>query len=58
LFFKVLEKRQYGPAVDVWALGVIAFILLCGYPPFTGENDDALFARIMEAKVEFDPEFW
>lgn len=54
------EKSSYGKAVDVWSIGVIAYILLCGYPPFYDEdgNDDNLFAQIMKGEYEFDSPYW
>ncbi|KAG0721498.1 Calcium/calmodulin-dependent protein kinase type 1 [Chionoecetes opilio] len=45
---EVLAQKPYGKAVDVWSIGVIAYILLCGYPPFYDENDANLFAQILK----------
>lgn len=44
----------------MWSIGVIAYILLCGYPPFYDEdgNDDNLFAQIMKGEYEFDSPYW
>lgn len=44
---EVLAQKPYGKAVDVWSIGVISYILLCGYPPFYDENDANLFAQIL-----------
>lgn len=38
--------------------GVIAYILLCGYPPFYDENDANLFAQIIRGEYEFDSPYW
>uniref|UniRef100_A0A915ED82 Protein kinase domain-containing protein n=1 Tax=Ditylenchus dipsaci TaxID=166011 RepID=A0A915ED82_9BILA len=53
-----LQQRPYGKAVDVWSIGVIAYILLCGYPPFYDENDANLFAQIIKGEYEFDSPYW
>lgn len=55
---EVLKQKPYGPAVDCWSIGVIAYILLCGYPPFYDEDDSNLFAQIMDAEYEFDSPYW
>lgn len=44
----MLAQKPYGKAVDVWSIGVISYILLCGYPPFYDENDANLFAQILK----------
>lgn len=55
---EVLAQKPYGKAVDVWSIGVIAYILLCGYPPFYDENDANLFAQILKGEFEFDSPYW
>ena len=45
---EVLAQKPYGKEVDVWSIGVISYILLCGYPPFYDENDANLFAQILK----------
>ncbi|XP_054168735.1 calcium/calmodulin-dependent protein kinase type 1-like [Oppia nitens] len=55
---EVLAQRPYGKSVDVWSIGVIAYILLCGYPPFYDENDANLFAQILKGEFEFDSPYW
>jgi serine/threonine protein kinase len=49
---EVLAQKPYGKAVDVWSIGVISYILLCGYPPFYDESDANLFAQILKGKKE------
>lgn len=55
---EILLQKGYGKEVDVWSLGVILFILLCGYPPFYDESDAALFQLIMKGQFEFDERYW
>lgn len=55
---EVLRRKPYGKEVDCWSIGVITYILLCGYPPFYHENDAELFQQIMRGDYEFDSPYW
>ncbi|XP_072336347.1 calcium/calmodulin-dependent protein kinase type 1D-like [Scyliorhinus torazame] len=55
---EVLRQKPYDKAVDCWSIGVIAYILLCGYPPFYEETECKLFDRILKADYKFDSPFW
>jgi len=54
---EVLERR-YGKACDVWSVGVIAYILLCGYPPFNGECNGDIFKAIRKGRLNFPERAW
>ncbi|XP_053102822.1 calcium/calmodulin-dependent protein kinase type 1G isoform X3 [Hemicordylus capensis] len=55
---EVLEQKPYSKAVDCWSIGVITYILLCGYPPFYEETESKLFEKIREGYFEFESPFW
>ncbi|XP_029549250.1 calcium/calmodulin-dependent protein kinase type 1D isoform X1 [Salmo trutta] len=55
---EVLAQKPYSKAVDCWSIGVITYILLCGYPPFFEDNETRLFAKIMRADYTFHSPFW
>ncbi|KAF6029327.1 CaMKI [Bugula neritina] len=55
---EVLNQLPYGKEIDVWSIGVITYILLCGYPPFYAEEDSVLFAQIMRGEYDFDSPYW
>ena len=54
----MLRQAGYDHQVDVWSLGVITFIVLCGYPPFYADNDAALYQMILKGEFEFIEEYW
>lgn len=53
-----LLQRCYGKSCDIWTLGVVAYVLLCGYPPFNGFSDKEIFDRILTGELHFEPERW
>jgi calcium/calmodulin-dependent protein kinase I len=55
---EVLKRQGYGKQVDLWSIGVISYILLCGYPPFFEDSNDKLFQLIMKGAYEFDSPNW
>jgi len=55
---EVLRQEEYGTQVDMWSLGIILFIMLCGYPPFVEKNLPRLYKAIRGAKVEFKSQYW
>jgi len=55
---EILQGLPYGPEVDLWSLGILAYILMCGYPPFWGENQTDLFKRIIECQYVFTYDDW
>jgi serine/threonine protein kinase len=42
----------------MWSLGVISYILLCGYPPFYDQNKKNLFSKIIKGEYSFDSVYW
>ncbi|XP_062960225.1 calcium/calmodulin-dependent protein kinase type 1G-like [Cynocephalus volans] len=55
---EVLAQKPYSKAVDCWSIGVITYLLLCGYPPFYEETESKLFEKIKEGYYEFESPFW
>ncbi|ONM37113.1 calcium-dependent protein kinase 2 [Zea mays] len=51
-------KRNYGPEADIWSIGVIVYILLCGVPPFWAESEHGIFNSILRGQVDFTSDPW
>nr|XP_024656990.1 calcium/calmodulin-dependent protein kinase type II subunit delta-like isoform X2 [Maylandia zebra] len=55
---EVLRKDPYGKPVDMWACGVILYILLVGYPPFWDEDQHRLYQQIKAGAYDFPSPEW
>ncbi|XP_069672537.1 calcium/calmodulin-dependent protein kinase type II alpha chain isoform X13 [Periplaneta americana] len=55
---EVLKKEPYGKPVDIWACGVILYILLVGYPPFWDEDQHRLYAQIKAGAYDYPSPEW
>uniref|UniRef100_A0A8C1E1I9 Serine/threonine-protein kinase DCLK2 n=1 Tax=Cyprinus carpio carpio TaxID=630221 RepID=A0A8C1E1I9_CYPCA len=57
---EIVAETGYGLKVDIWATGVITYILLCGFPPFRGSTNDqeALFDQILMGQLDFPLPYW
>jgi len=56
---EIFKKTGHGKPVDVWAIGVITYFLLCGYTPFDRDSNLEEMQAILIADYRFDPvEFW
>mmetsp|Transcript_9099 Transcript_9099/g.24202 ORF Transcript_9099/g.24202 Transcript_9099/m.24202 type:complete len:440 (+) Transcript_9099:108-1427(+) len=55
---EVLTHEIYSEQVDMWSIGVIVYILLCGFPPFYGDNDAQMFKKIKAGTYKFLTPYW
>ncbi|KAJ0033713.1 hypothetical protein NQD34_000820 [Periophthalmus magnuspinnatus] len=57
---EIISESGYGLKVDIWAAGVITYILLCGFPPFRSESNqqEELFEQILQGRLSFPSPYW
>lgn len=55
---EILNESAYGKEVDLWSVGVILYILLCGFPPFYSDHTSELYAQIKNGEYEFPDPYW
>jgi serine/threonine protein kinase len=53
-----LLSEPYDVNVDLWSIGVITYVLLCGFPPFYGDTQKDLFDNILSANFDFPSPEW
>mmetsp|Transcript_4430 Transcript_4430/g.12735 ORF Transcript_4430/g.12735 Transcript_4430/m.12735 type:complete len:179 (+) Transcript_4430:1353-1889(+) len=49
---------SYNEKVDIWSIGVVAYVMLCGYPPFNGGSELLTFELVKTGKVIFPSPSW
>ena len=55
---EILRGSGYGKEVDMWSVGVITYILLCGFPPFYNENIPLLFESILKCDFDYPADYF
>ena len=51
-------RGKYNKLCDLWSIGVIAYVLLSGFPPFFGETNKETYRKILKCDYDFDEEEW
>jgi serine/threonine protein kinase len=54
---EIIQSKGHGKAVDWWALGVLLYEMLAGYPPFYDENPFGIYQKILAGKVDYPKHF-
>ena len=49
---------SYDEKCDLWSIGVILYIMLCGRPPFNARTEDAIIKKVKRGVWEFQGEIW
>lgn len=52
------DSSGYGKEVDMWSIGVILYILICGFPPFYDEDNGKLFMSIQKGEFDYPSPYW
>jgi serine/threonine protein kinase len=55
---ELIRQSGYGVEVDNWSIGIIAYILLCGYPPFNEDELPSLFEEILLSDIIYPSPEW
>lgn len=54
---EIIQSKGHGKAVDWWALGILIFEMLAGYPPFYDDNPFGIYEKILAGRIQFPPFF-
>jgi protein kinase X len=50
---EIIQSKGHGKAVDWWALGILIFEMLAGYPPFYDENPFGIYQKVLKGAIDF-----
>ncbi|CAD8168820.1 unnamed protein product [Paramecium pentaurelia] len=53
-----IQQKKYNEQIDIWAIGIITYILLCGYPPFGGESNRKIIDNVLKKPLIFEEQDW
>jgi len=55
---EIISQMKYSKECDYWSIGIVLYILLCGYPPFFDSDNNKLFEKIKTGQFQFPTEGW
>lgn len=55
---EIIKKLPYDSAVDIWACGVLTYIMLSGKPPFNAKTKDEVFIQITTKNINYSSDIW
>ncbi|KAL7413588.1 kinase-like domain-containing protein [Mrakia frigida] len=55
---EILTNVGHGKPVDLWSLGIITYVLLCGYSPFRSDDPNELMNETIRGRIEFHERYW
>ena len=51
-------KGEYDEKCDIWSIGAMTYLMLCGEPPFNGNSNNEIFKKIVKEKIKFKSLLW
>ena len=54
---EIIQSKGHGKAVDWWALGILIYEMISGYPPFYDENPFGIYQKILAGRIDFPRHF-
>lgn len=55
---EIIERKPYGPPVDIYACGIMAYRMISGFYPYHAEDDEQIMQLALKAELSFPPEEW